>query len=325
MIDLTIHVKGAQPASGQATSGRPDARSERWREHRIAVRETFVDAALRAVDRHGPDVSMGDIAKEAGAAKPKLYRHFTDKTDLYSAVVERVQADVWDRIMERINLIEDSVTELVGLGVTEFAHVVDEHPDLFRFLVHSHFTARPTPAAPRSGELGQEWSPRNDQRQEWSPRNDQRQEWSPRNDQRQEWSPRNDQAQEWSPRNDQRQEWSPRNDPGLDTARATARRLAAVLTDASGGQGMEPGTAEMVSYACFGAVASATDWWLDYGRASDPTGAHASRMDIDEFSQYVTAIVAGVVQSACRLSGIAIDPNLPMHLAFSRTEGPTAP
>lgn len=274
MIDLSSHVKGAEPASGQSTSGRPDARSERWREHRIAVREQFVTAALRAVDRYGPDVSMGDIAKEAGAAKPKLYRHFTDKTDLYGAVVERVQADVWDRIMDRINLIEDSVTDLVGLGVTEYAHVVAEHPDLFRFLVHSHFTARPTPA-PHGG--------------------------------------------------DRRTERSLRNDSVLDSARATARRLAVVLTDAAGDEGMDPDAAEMVSYACFGAVASATDWWLGYGRGRDIAGDGAQRMDLDAFSQYVTAIVAGVVESTCRLSGIAVQPDLPMHLAFGRIEGTTAP
>lgn len=63
-----------------------DARSERWREHRKKVRNEIVDAAFRAIDRLGPELSVRQIAEEAGTAKPKIYRHFTDKSDLLEAI-----------------------------------------------------------------------------------------------------------------------------------------------------------------------------------------------------------------------------------------------
>ncbi len=66
-----------------------DARSERWREHRKKVRSEIVDAAFRAIDRLGPEVSLREIAEEAGTAKPKIYRHFTDKSDLFQAIGQR--------------------------------------------------------------------------------------------------------------------------------------------------------------------------------------------------------------------------------------------
>ncbi len=68
-----------------------DARSERWREHRKKVRSEIVDAAFRAIDRLGPDLSLREIAEEAGTAKPKIYRHFTDKSDLFQAIGERLR------------------------------------------------------------------------------------------------------------------------------------------------------------------------------------------------------------------------------------------
>jgi AcrR family transcriptional regulator len=121
---------------------RVDARTERWREHRVKVRAEFVDAALRALDKFGPEVSMGDIAKEAGAAKPKLYRHFEDKTDLYNAIVDRVRDMLWERIVSSADLTNDSARELIRRGAAEYVLVVSEHPNVFRFMLHSHFTQR---------------------------------------------------------------------------------------------------------------------------------------------------------------------------------------
>src|SRR5437763_7604163 len=79
----------AAPARGGAAAARGDARRERWRAHREARREEFVEATIRAVARHGPEVGMDEIAAEAGVTKPVLYRHFTDKADLYLAVGRR--------------------------------------------------------------------------------------------------------------------------------------------------------------------------------------------------------------------------------------------
>ncbi|GAB2697127.1 TetR/AcrR family transcriptional regulator [Nocardia thraciensis] len=235
-----------------ANEPRVDARSERWRDHRRRVRAQFVDAALRALDAHGPEVSMGDIAKTAGAAKPKLYRHFADKIDLYDAVTDRMAEILWERITSSIDLTHDPAAELVRRAATEYALVVSEHPNVFRFLMHGHFTQR-----------------------------------------------------------------SDDSDRALQSARQSARRAAHLLAEAVGGS--EPGDrdididgTELIVYSAFGAVASATDWWI---------GAHqpAERpMPIEEFVGYLASIIAALAQSSARRNGVDLDPRQPLHAAFSR-------
>ncbi len=261
MVQVTDSVKPPTPdgsARGESARGdsggstsKPDARSERWREHRLSVRQSFVDAALEAIDIHGPDVSMDDIAKTAGAAKPKLYRHFADKADLYGAIVENVEDMLWDRILMQINLFADSVAVLIDRGMGEYAKIVSEHPNLFRFLVHSHFTQHASEGASA--------------------------------------------------------------DTALDSARAAARGLATLFADATSAQGMDSAAIELVSYSSFGAVASATDWWLG---AAD---GQERPMPIETFSAYVASIVRGLIESSCALAGVTIESDLPMHCAFTRS------
>ena len=63
-----------------------DGRTTRWDAHRDQRRADLVQAAVRAIDQHGPDVTIADIAAEAGVSKPVLYRYFTDKDQLHAAV-----------------------------------------------------------------------------------------------------------------------------------------------------------------------------------------------------------------------------------------------
>ncbi|HSP10327.1 MAG TPA: TetR/AcrR family transcriptional regulator [Candidatus Dormibacteraeota bacterium] len=52
----------------------------------------MVKAAVRAIRRLGPAVTMADIAREAGVSKPILYRQFTGKTDLHAEVAATATA-----------------------------------------------------------------------------------------------------------------------------------------------------------------------------------------------------------------------------------------
>jgi AcrR family transcriptional regulator len=111
-----------------------DARSERWRAHRESRRQEFVEATLRAVARYGPDAGMDEIAAEAGVTKPVLYRHFTDKADLYVAVGARAT----DLLMSKIvpALAEDGpIYERIRRAVDCYVAFIDEYRELYRFLV----------------------------------------------------------------------------------------------------------------------------------------------------------------------------------------------
>jgi len=117
-----------------------DARRERWRAHRQARRAQFVDATILAIDKHGPDVGMDEIAAMAGVSKPVIYRHFEDKADLYLAVGSRAT----DMLMARIGPAladEGSVWERIHRGVAAYLGFIADYPDLYRFVVF-----RPHPA-----------------------------------------------------------------------------------------------------------------------------------------------------------------------------------
>ncbi|WP_309234633.1 TetR/AcrR family transcriptional regulator [Nocardia sp. XZ_19_385] len=232
---------GTAPAAPK----RVDARTERWRAHRLKVRAEFVDAAFRALGEFGPEVSMGDIAKEAGAAKPKLYRHFEDKTDLYNAIVDRVRDMLWDRIVASIDLTHDSARDLVRRGAAEYVLVVTEHPNVFRFMLHSHFTQ---------------------------------------------------QADE--------------SERALQSARQSARRAAEMFAGLLDNR-IDVASIELVTYSIFGAVASATDWWIGANRLQDPA------LPVEKFVAYLAESISALAEANARLNGITINADLPLHQAFS--------
>ncbi len=115
--------------------GKVDARTERWREHRKKVRAEIVDAAFAAIDRDGPQVSLREIAAEAGTAKPKIYRHFHDKADLFHAISKRLRDMLVAALFPTMDLAADPTREFVRRCVTEYVALVEQHPNVLRFIL----------------------------------------------------------------------------------------------------------------------------------------------------------------------------------------------
>ncbi|GGK51931.1 putative transcriptional regulator, TetR family protein [Nocardia camponoti] len=191
---------------------------------------------------------MGDIAKEAGAAKPKLYRHFADKADLYNAIVDRVREVLWERMLGGVDLTNDTLSELIHRGVAEYVAEITSHPNVFRFILHSHFSQ---------------------------------------------------QARE--------------SERALETARQTARTAAELLSAMLSPGSVDVMGIELVNYSIFGAVASATDWWLGAN-----VGA-SSPMELDRFVDYLTESISALAVAHSRFNGIAIDLTQPLSAAFTET------
>jgi AcrR family transcriptional regulator len=118
-----------------------DARNTRWNEHRATVRAELVDAAFRAIEHFGASVSMDEIAAEAGASKPKLYRYFSDKAGLYSAIAARVGSMIWHSAQSVLMVDADaSVEQMMRSGINAYVALVNTHPRIFQFLmVHQMF------------------------------------------------------------------------------------------------------------------------------------------------------------------------------------------
>lgn len=125
----------SRPKPAENAARKVDARSERWREHRKKVRREIVEAAFRAIDRLGPAVSVREIAEEAGTAKPKIYRHFTDKSDLFQAVGKRLRDKLGAAIFSSVDFSTDSIREVIRRSVQEYVALVDEHPNVVRYFI----------------------------------------------------------------------------------------------------------------------------------------------------------------------------------------------
>jgi AcrR family transcriptional regulator len=73
---------------------------ERERADARRNRERILCAAARLVDAHGiDDVSMDDVAAEAGVGKGTLYRRFGDRWSLLRALIEEPERDFQDAVI----------------------------------------------------------------------------------------------------------------------------------------------------------------------------------------------------------------------------------
>lgn len=91
-------------------------------------------AAVTAIDTHGPDVSMAQIASEAGVSKPVLYRYFADKHELYAAVGQWGADEVLRRVVPAM-LAEGHVRDKFAGAIDGYLSMIEEHHQLFVMLV----------------------------------------------------------------------------------------------------------------------------------------------------------------------------------------------
>jgi len=112
----------------------PDGRSTRWDEHRESRRAELVEAAVRAIDAHGPDASVADIAAEAGVSKPVLYRFFADKAELHASVGKWGAEQVLANLLPAL-LSDASIRDRTRAAVDAYLCTIEEHPQVFLLLV----------------------------------------------------------------------------------------------------------------------------------------------------------------------------------------------
>ncbi|WP_236794466.1 TetR/AcrR family transcriptional regulator [Amycolatopsis sp. GM8] len=114
-----------------------DGRAERWAGQRERRRRDFVDAALRAITRHGPDVSTEQIAAEAGVARTRLYRHFADATDLHQAIASHAVNLVTTELAQLWNL-RGTPMQMIRTAIDAHITWLSANRHLYRYLsMHS--------------------------------------------------------------------------------------------------------------------------------------------------------------------------------------------
>jgi AcrR family transcriptional regulator len=86
----SVVTTGAVPSQREPGRGRGRPRGSRP----AADRDQIIAAAVRAVRRVGPDVTMDEIATEAGVTKPIIYRTVGDKAAIGLALAEYLSLQV---------------------------------------------------------------------------------------------------------------------------------------------------------------------------------------------------------------------------------------
>ncbi|HUR78141.1 MAG TPA: TetR/AcrR family transcriptional regulator [Acidimicrobiales bacterium] len=105
-------------------------------------REELLDACVTAIRKHGPEVSMAELAETAGVSRPILYDHFGDRSGVASALVNRYAAELVPAIS---GVFDTSVPlrEAVAKGIDIFCTFVEKEPEVFRFMFEATDQADP--------------------------------------------------------------------------------------------------------------------------------------------------------------------------------------
>jgi AcrR family transcriptional regulator len=102
---------------------------------REAKRERLLDAAVRAVRRHGPGASMDEIAAEAGVTKPIVYRAFGDREGLTKAVADRFADELAASLQKAITDAPTDGARVRG-AIDAYLAFIEREPAIVRFLIH---------------------------------------------------------------------------------------------------------------------------------------------------------------------------------------------
>jgi AcrR family transcriptional regulator len=100
----------------------------------VARHEQILDAALAAIEEHGPGALTGQIAERAGLARPNFYRHFSSKDDLDFAVARRAYQELRAEIRARLDLCGIPL-DVIRAPIAAQVVWADEHQNVYRFLV----------------------------------------------------------------------------------------------------------------------------------------------------------------------------------------------
>ena len=114
----------------------PDGRSTRWADHREARRAELVRAARKTVHHRGPDVSMEEIAADAGTSKSIVYRYFTDKTGLQIAVAEAVVLQI-QGALEGVLRVAPTPREGLRAMVAVYLEMIESSPNVYAFVTRN--------------------------------------------------------------------------------------------------------------------------------------------------------------------------------------------
>ena len=163
VLDTVGSVSPAGKAGSTTTPGEDavravDGRVTRWAGHRQARHDDLVELARHTVHRRGPDISMEEIAADAGTSKSLVYRYFADKTALQVAVARLVVGEIGEALAAAL-AAAPTPREGLRAMVEVYLGMVEHSPNVYAFVtrdgVVEHFLGSVTElvAAPFAREV----------------------------------------------------------------------------------------------------------------------------------------------------------------------------
>jgi TetR/AcrR family transcriptional regulator len=111
----------------------------RRRSNGLRTRAEIVAAAERHFGERGfRDTRLGDIAAAVGIRRPSLSYHFSDKQELYTAVIETVFADWWEALPSG-----GGVVQRFEAAMNSWVDFVAERPSAARLLLRELANVQP--------------------------------------------------------------------------------------------------------------------------------------------------------------------------------------
>lgn len=140
--DVTRGIEQTLWSTVSDSASKVDGRRLRWEKHKVTRRTELTDGTTAAVRALGPDVGMDEIAAHIGVSKTVLYRYFSDKSDLASAVAVRfIELTLLPRLTEAISDDVDEYT-LTRTVISVYVDALGGEPNLYKFaLSHSPLSA----------------------------------------------------------------------------------------------------------------------------------------------------------------------------------------
>jgi len=122
-------------------------------QRKAEIEDSLILAARQCVYNEGPDVSVHDIAREAGVAVGTIYNHYESKADLFAAAGVRSFAEFSAWIEPVVSKIDDPALRLATFG-RFMIRMPDSHIEHSHVLWHTQrFVWGPKYRPSEEGEL----------------------------------------------------------------------------------------------------------------------------------------------------------------------------
>lgn len=111
-----------------------DGRQARWDKHNQQRRLSILDAALEVIEAEPPgaEFHVQQIAAQAGLNRTVVYRHFTDRADLDSAIRAHIISSLQAELTPAVSL-EGTVNEIIERIISTYVGWTVAHQSLHAF------------------------------------------------------------------------------------------------------------------------------------------------------------------------------------------------